>query len=95
MNKDSIKKKYKEKIKLINYYNKRYFEENTSEIDDAKYDILKNEINLLEKKYFFLKDQNSPSVKIGFKPSKNFKKYSHRVPMLSLANAFYEEDLNN
>ena len=73
MNKDSIKKKYKEKIKLINYYNKRYFEENTSEIDDAKYDILKNEINLLEKKYFFLKDQNSPSVKIGFKPSKNFK----------------------
>ncbi len=95
MNKDLIKKRYKEKIKLINHFNKKYFDENISEVSDAKFDKLKNEIFLLEKKYDFLKDKDSPSVKIGFKPSKSFKKFSHRVPMLSLGNAFHEEDLLN
>ena len=95
MNKDLIKKRYKEKIKLINHYNKKYFDENISEVSDAKYDKLKNEIFSLEKKYDFLKDKDSPSFKIGFKPSKIFKKFSHRVAMLSLGNAFHEEDLIN
>ncbi|MDA8783284.1 NAD-dependent DNA ligase LigA, partial [Candidatus Pelagibacter bacterium] len=42
-----------------------------------------------------LKSINSPSKTVGFKPSKNFKKVSHKVPMLSLANAFEKEDLIN
>ena len=95
MNKDLIKKKYYEKIKLINHFNKKYFDENISEINDAKYDQLKNEIFLLEKKYEFLRDKESPSLKIGFKPSKIFKKFDHRVSMLSLSNAFDEKDLSN
>ena len=41
MNKDLIKKKYKEKIKLYNFYNKKYFNENISEVSDAKFDLLK------------------------------------------------------
>ena len=49
----------------------------------------------LEKKYSYLNSQNSPSKIVGFKPSKNFKKVLHKVPMLSLANAFDEEDLIN
>ncbi len=95
MNKILIKKKYKDKIKAINYYNKKYFEENKSEINDAQYDKLKSEIISLEKKYPFLRDKKSPSVTIGYKPSKNFKKFSHKIPMLSLANAFTKEDLIN
>ena len=43
----------------------------------------------------FLEDNNSPSKKVGFKPSKNFKKVFHKVSMLSLSNAFSEEDLIN
>ncbi|MDA9200189.1 NAD-dependent DNA ligase LigA, partial [Candidatus Pelagibacter sp.] len=43
----------------------------------------------------FLFSKDSPSKKIGFKPSKNFKKALHKVPMLSLANAFGREDLIN
>ena len=39
--------------------------------------------------------KESPSLKVGFKPSKNFKKIKHKVPMLSLGNAFNEEDLKN
>ena len=49
---------------------------------------LKKEILDLEKKYKFLKNKNSPSKIVGYKPSKSFEKYKHKVPMLSLSNAF-------
>ena len=49
----------------------------------------------LEKKYKFINSEKSPSKTVGYKPSKNFKKVEHRVSMLSLSNAFSEEDLNN
>ena len=64
-------------------------------VDDKNYDELKISILLLEKKYNYLSSKKSPSEIIGYKPSKNFKKSSHKVPMLSLANAFSEEDLIN
>jgi DNA ligase (NAD+) len=59
------------------------------------YDDLKNSIIILESKYSFLNSEDSPSKKVGFKPSKNFQKIAHRTPMLSLANAFGKEDLIN
>ena len=95
MKKNLIKEKYQKKIKLISYYNKKYYNENTSEISDTEYDILKSEILDLEKKNIFLKDKNSPSISVGHKPSKHFKKVTHKVPMLSLGNAFEENDLKN
>jgi len=95
MNKKKIKTEYKKKIKLIYESNKFYYDKNEPLISDSKYDEIKNEILLLESKYPFLKDKNSPSKTVGFKPSKNFKKVMHRSPMLSLANAFTEEDLLN
>ena len=95
MEKKLIKKAYKEKIKLINKFNKKYYNENLSEISDAEYDYLKKEIISLEKKYKYLKSKDSPSQTIGYKPSKNFKKVLHKVPMLSLGNAFSEDDLLN
>ena len=95
MNKRLIKDKYKKKIKLINSYNKSYYNNNSPEITDSKYDTLKKEIILLEEKYNFLKDKNSPSVTVGYKPLRHFKKAAHRVPMLSLGNIFSEADLKN
>jgi DNA ligase (NAD+) len=95
MNKNLIKKKYKKKIQSLNYYNKKYFNDNITKISDADFDQLKKEIINLEKEHEFLIDKDSPSNKVGFKPSKNFKKAFHRVPMLSLANAFDEKDLIN
>ncbi len=95
MDKNLIKKNYKKKLDLFNHYNKKYFDQNISEISDTDFDKLKKEILDLEKKYSFLKSENSPSSSVGFKPSKNFRKVMHRVPMLSLANAFDEEDLIN
>ena len=95
MNRDLIKKKYKKKIDLLDYYNQKYYSENKSEVSDSDFDFLKKEIISLEKKYSYLKSKISPQTQVGYKPSKIFKKVSHRVPMLSLSNAFTEEDLTN
>tara|TARA_B100000674_G_scaffold103266_1_gene75461 strand:+ start:1262 stop:3292 length:2031 start_codon:yes stop_codon:yes gene_type:complete len=95
MAKKEIKNIYQSKIKLLHEYNKNYFDKNKSSVSDKVYDDLKKEVLLLEKKYNFLKSDFSPSETVGFRPSKNFKKVKHRAPMLSLANAFSEEDLLN
>ena len=95
MQKADIKKDYLNKIKRFKDNSKYYYEKSKPKITDADFDQLKGEILELEKKYNFLKDINSPSNVIGFRPSKNFKKIKHQVPMLSLANAFNEEDLRS
>jgi len=95
MNKKKIEQKYLNKIKLLKKLNKFYFEKNKPIVSDADYDEIKKEILQLENNYKFLNSIDSPSQIIGYKPSKNFNKYPHKVPMLSLANAFTEEDLIN
>ncbi len=90
-----IKKEYLSKIQEIKKHNKLYYEKSNPEISDENFDILKKEILNLEKKHNFLKSKLSPSVVIGYKPSKNFLKSKHRTKMLSLSNAFHEEDLIN
>ena len=67
-----IKKKYNEKIQKLKKHNKFYFEKDNPKISDKDYDILKKEIIELEKRYSYLKNEDSPSVSVGFKPSKNF-----------------------
>ena len=95
MKKELLIKEYKKKIKLIKKYNKQYYDKSSPSISDAEYDEIKKEILILEKEHNFLKDKHSPSISVGHKPLKHFKKISHKVPMLSLANAFSEEDLQN
>ena len=93
--KNKIKIEYDNKIKNLKKYNEYYYDKNKPLVSDAIYDDLKNEILQLEIKYNFLKSKDSPSIIVGYKPSKNFKKVSHRKPMLSLSNAFSLEDLQN
>ena len=95
MYKNKIKKKYNEKIQNLVKLNKHYYDLSEPLVNDHEYDQIKAEILSLEKKYDFLESENSPSKIVGFKPSKTFKKVFHRVPMLSLSNAFSEEDLIN
>jgi len=95
MDRNKIKKNYNEKIKNLLNLNKYYYDLNKPLVNDHEYDQIKADILSLEKKYDFLESANSPSKIIGFKPSKTFKKVLHRVPMLSLSNAFDEEDLVN
>ena len=95
MNKTIIKKSYLETINKLKKYNQAYYEKDSPITSDQQYDILKKKTIDLESKYKFLKSKESPSQSVGFKPSKNFQKIKHKVPMLSLGNAFNEEDLKS
>ena len=90
-----IEKEYLKKIKLFQEYNKYYYDKSDPKVSDSKFDQLKKEIIDLENKYKYLNSKNSPSKTVGFTPSKNFKKVKHKTQMLSLSNAFGEEDLKN
>tara|TARA_Y100001970_G_scaffold248318_1_gene317792 strand:+ start:17274 stop:19295 length:2022 start_codon:yes stop_codon:yes gene_type:complete len=95
MSSKNIKQKYLNKIEEFKKHNKLYYDKNSPIISDEKFDILKKEILDFEKKYNFLENKFSPSTVVGYKPSKNFLKSKHRVKMLSLSNAFDENDLIN
>ena len=91
----SIKKKYFEKIDEYRKHNQLYYENSRPKINDNEYDKLKKEIINLENKFPYLKSKFSPNNSVGYKPSKAFAKYKHKVPMLSLSNAFYPTDIKN
>ena len=95
MNEKKIKQNYLNKIKELQKHNRLYYNDSSPILSDKKYDELKKEIINIEKKYKYLRNNLSPSITVGFKPSKNFIKSKHRVQMLSLSNAFNEEDLIN
>ena len=92
--KDTFSEEYKKKIKLLNKYNKHYYQNQKPLVSDKEYDEIKNEILEIEKKHG-IKNLKSPTIKVGYKPSKKFEKFKHKVKMLSLSNAFKEEDLIN
>ena len=84
--------KHKKLLDSIKKNNKHYYLDDKPKISDAEYDKIKLEILKLEKKYPYLKNDESIENIIGVKPSNKFKKIQHISPMLSLANAF---DLND
>ena len=90
---NQIIKNYLDKVKLIEQYNKSYYDKDAPNISDQKYDQLKKETSELEKKYLFLKKYGSINNKIGYRPSSKFNKIKHSKSMLSLANAFDNHDV--
>lgn len=72
----------------INYHNYRYHILDDPEISDAEYDSLMRELQDLENKYPSLRKSDSPTQKLGAPITKTFDAVPHRVPMLSLGNAF-------
>jgi DNA ligase (NAD+) len=95
MQKKEIEKIYIKKINQLKKHNEAYFKHDNPIISDADYDNIKKQILSFEKKYRYLKNKNSPSKNIGYKPSDKFKKISHDVPMLSLSNAFSLENVKD
>ncbi len=85
------------KIKLLRerleYYSDKYYQEDAPEISDLEYDSMMKELMSLEKENPSLKSAESPSEKVGGSYSKKFAEYVHRVPLLSLSNAFSYEEL--
>ena len=89
----SLIKKFKIKVDELKRHNYFYFNDDNPRISDADYDKLKKEILNLEKKFGFLKDLKLLNEIIGSPPLNKFKKVKHLRPMLSLSNAFDENDM--
>lgn len=79
--------------KAIRYHNYRYHVLDDPEIPDADYDTLMRELEALEAQYPQLITPDSPTQRVGAAPLKAFGEVVHSVPMLSLANAFDEEEV--
>jgi DNA ligase (NAD+) len=77
----------------IERHDKAYYQEDAPKISDAEYDALRKRFNAIEARFPEFVSGASPSQKIGAAPSGKFKKVRHAVPMLSLDNAFAEEDV--
>src|SRR5215475_5026850 len=74
-------------------HDRRYYQDDAPSVTDAEYDALRQRFNAIEKRFPDFVSADSPSQKIGAAPSGRFKKVRHAVPMLSLDNAFAEEDV--
>ena len=91
----SAQKRIEELISLINYHNEKYYNQDSPEIEDFEYDNLMKELIKLEEENPELKRNNSPSNRVGGKPLDKFEQVVHKIPMLSLSNAYSWEDLKD
>src|SRR3978361_1795267 len=93
LNKAQAKVELKRLALEIESHDKHYYQDDAPKISDAEYDALRQRINAIEARFPELVTSDSPSQKIGAQPSGRFAKVRHAVPMLSLDNAFAEEDV--
>ncbi|MES9873070.1 MAG: NAD-dependent DNA ligase LigA [Candidatus Sedimenticola sp. 6PFRAG7] len=77
----------------INYHNHQYYVLDNPEIPDSEYDRLLRELQALEEQHPELFTPDSPTQRVGAQPLEGFNEIRHSVPMLSLGNAFSEEEL--
>lgn len=77
----------------IRHHDALYYQKDAPEISDAEYDALRRKLEALEAKYPVLVTSDSPTQKVGAAPLETFDKVRHTVPMLSLGNAFEEQDV--
>src|SRR5215510_9180561 len=79
----------------IRHHEYRYYVLDDPEISDAEFDRLMNELKKLEAEHPELVTPDSPTQRVGGKPREGFVKAPHSVPMLSLDNAYTEEELRD
>ncbi|MFC3691901.1 NAD-dependent DNA ligase LigA [Chenggangzhangella methanolivorans] len=77
----------------IRAHDRRYYQDDAPIVSDADYDALRQKLNALEAAFPDLVTADSPSQTVGAAPSEAFAKVRHAVPMLSLGNAFKDEDV--
>ena len=89
----AVREKIETLREQIRYHNYRYHTLDDIEIPDAEYDRLMRELQALEKQYPKLVTPDSPTQRVGAEPSGALKTVRHLVPMLSLENAFSDDEL--
>ncbi|MFI3378649.1 NAD-dependent DNA ligase LigA [Mammaliicoccus sciuri] len=90
---EDLKARVKELHQLLHRYNHEYHVLDNPTVPDSEYDQLLHELISIEEKHPELKTDDSPTVRVGGPPLSQFEKINHDTPMLSLGNAFNEEDL--
>ena len=93
-NMTEVKQRINKLRELLNYHNYRYYVLDSPEISDAEYDKLLRELEQLEESYPELITPDSPTQRIGAAPVEAFGIVEHPQPLLSLANAFSDEELD-
>jgi len=91
----AIEKKIESLRDKIRHHEYRYYVLDAPEVSDAEFDTLMNELKALEKEHPELITPDSPTQRVGGKPREGFVKVKHSSPMLSLDNAYSEEELRN
>ena len=89
----SLARRAGELRRVIERANRAYHELDAPEISDEEYDRLFRELQALEEAHPSLRTPDSPTQRVGGAPASALRKHQHRRPMLSLANAFSEEEL--
>jgi len=90
---DKDKERVKELTDLLNKYNYEYYVLNQSEVSDAEFDRLMEELQLIETRRPDLKDRLSPTSRVGGGIASGFKKVTHKKYMLSIADVFNTDEL--
>lgn len=93
MSRGSPASRVEELRRTIRYHNDRYYRDDAPEISDAEYDSLFRELARLEEAHPELADPESPTRRVGAEPVEAFGSVVRDLPMLSLQNAFGEEEL--
>ena len=93
MTKDQAVKKIAKLREDLNFHNYRYYVLDDPIISDAEYDRLMRELDKLEDEFSDLVTPDSPTQRVGAPPLDKFEEVRHTVPMLSLGNAFEEEEV--
>ncbi|MCG1279202.1 NAD-dependent DNA ligase LigA [Staphylococcus epidermidis] len=88
-----VKKRVEKLHDLLNQYSYEYYVQDNPSVPDSEYDKLLHELIEIEEKYSEFKSTDSPTVRVGGEAQSSFEKVNHDTPMLSLGNAFNEEDL--
>lgn len=91
---DLTRKRVEDLRQLILHHQYRYYVLDDPEISDAAFDALLRELQSLEERHPELTDPNSPTIRVGGAIADRFEKVDHQVQVLSLANAFGEEELH-
>jgi len=93
VSKSAAKKRIAELHDALNEHNHRYYVLDDPSLSDAEYDALFHELAALEEAHPTLLTEDSPTQRVGAAPLESFESVKHAVPMLSLGNAFSEEEL--
>ena len=92
---DTAAIEHKRLVIEIKGHDARYYQDDDPLVSDADYDRLRRDLIALEQKFPFLVTPDSPTQSVGSTPAKGFGKVRHKVPMLSLDNAFNSEELQD